>query len=134
MYNLCTKVLPLPDFVVTGGAGEGGCNDICCVNWFCNWSQDEFSGGKGDPGAGDINGEFKGEPPEETELLLKCVLIPKDATEVVWLSFILYCLIERVWDRVGEAKKEQEKINKKKRKKIKIDKDTLTNQMNLFHS
>jgi hypothetical protein len=37
----------------------------------------------GEPGAGEIKGEFKGEPPEETELPLKCVLIPKEATEVV---------------------------------------------------
>lgn len=38
--------------------------------------------------AGETSGEFNGELPEDTELPLNCVLMPKDATEVVCPSFI----------------------------------------------
>lgn len=89
MYSLCTKVFPLPGFVATGGgAGEGGWSDICCVNWFWSWSQEEFSCAKDVCAAGETSGEFNGELPEDTELPLNCVLMPKDATEVVCPSFI----------------------------------------------
>lgn len=97
MYNLCTKVLLLPDLFVMGtvaeSGGGGGWSDICWLNWFWSWSHEE-SIGNGEP-AGDNKGEFKGEL-DETELPLNivCVLIPKEVIEGDRPSFIADMLVK----------------------------------------